>query len=290
MNVHHIIEALGILVCGLIFYSYAYRWFARARVVAAYRGLVTGVAFGAITVALMIARIEIQPGVAMDARHTPVALIGLFEGVTAGLSAAGMAALYRAWMGGPGALPGIAALLAVGLAAGLMGRRAVTRGGVGSKQSAALAAITYAITAASFLSLGATGRRLFAEQWWELLAADVVGIGLAARLFVDVVERERRDAAEREAAALKSVAALANAAAHEINNPLTAVVGHLDLLAQQLPAGTTEAEWVKRGRDASMRIAEIVARMRHITRLETVEPHGPLPEILDIEKSSEDRA
>ena len=62
------------------------------------------------------------------------------------------------------------------------------------------------------------------------------------------------------------------------------------MLTQRLPAGTTEAEWVKRGRDASLRIAEIVARMRHITRLETVESQGPLPEILDIEKSSEDRA
>jgi len=31
MNYHHVIEALGILMCGLIFYSYAYRWFRWSR-------------------------------------------------------------------------------------------------------------------------------------------------------------------------------------------------------------------------------------------------------------------
>ncbi len=290
MNYHHVVEALGILLFGLIFYSYAYRLLPRVPAVAAHRGLVTGVAFGAVTVMLMIARIQVQPGVATDARHSPVALIGLFEGTTAGLTAAGIGAVYRAWIGGPGAFAGIWALVLVGLASGLVRRRAVRHGGVTLIHSLALAAITYAITMASFLSLGATGRGLFAGQWWELLTADMVGIGLSARLFIDIVERERREAAEREAAALRSVAILANTAAHEINNPLTAVVGNLDLLAQKVPAGTREAEWIARGRDASLRIAEIVARMRRITRLETVESHGNLPPILDIEKSSEDRS
>ncbi len=286
MNFHHVVEALGILMFGLIFYSYAYRGFARTPAVARYRALLTGLAFGALTVLLMIVRIQVEPGVAMDARHIPVALIGLFEGAAAGLGAAGVAALYRAWMGGPGAIPGMLALLGVGLAAGVVRRRALRQGGVGFVHSAQLAGVTYVLTLVSFFSLGARGRHLFAEQWWELLLADAVGIGLGAALFVDVVERERRDAAEREAAALKSVATLANAAAHEINNPLTAVVGHLDLLSQRLPPGTREAEWVRRSKEASLRIAEIVTRMRRITRLETMDSPDHLPPILDIEKSS----
>lgn len=290
MNIHHVVEALGIVLFGVIFYSYGYRWFGDRRALAPYRGLVMGLAFGALTVALMIARIQVEPGVAMDTRHTPLALIGLFEGVTAGLSAAFLGALYRAWMGGAGAPPGIAALLMVGLAAGLVHRWAARRGGVGLLHSSALAAITYGLTAASFFWLGAGGRQMFAQQWWELLVADVVGIALAARLFVDVVERDRRQAAEREATALKSVAALANAAAHEINNPLTAIVGHLDLLGQRLPPGTPEAEWATRGRDAALRIAAIVARMRHITRLEPADSPEHLPPILDIQKSSDQKS
>ncbi len=290
MHVHDVIEALGILMFGLIFYSYAYRWLPRLPRVAAGRGVLLGVAFGLITVALMIARIQIEPGVATDVRHSPVALIGLFEGTAAGLTAAVIGALYRAWMGGAGALAGIWALLAVGLASGLVRRHALRRGGVGLAHSLALAAITYVITAASFFSLGARGLRLFEDQWWGLLAGDLIGIGLAARLFMDVIERDRREAAEREAAALRSVTMLANAAAHEINNPLTAVVGHLDLLSQRVAPGTREAEWLKRAKDASLRISEIVARMRHITRVEAMESPGHLPPTLDIEKSSETRS
>ena len=288
MNYHDVIEALGILMCGLIFYSYAYRWFPLVPRLAPYRGVIMGAAFGALTVALMIARIEVQPGVATDTRHTPLALIGLFEGMTAGLAAAVAGALYRAREGGVGATPGIAALLAVGLAAGLVHRWAARGGGVRLAHSAVLAAVTYALTAASFLPLGPSGWRLFAKQWWELLLADAVGIWLAARLFVDVVERERREAAERETAALKSVTELANAAAHEINNPLTSVVGLLDLLAKRLPAGSRETEWAGRAKEASLRIAEIVARMRHITRLERAESPDHLPPLLDIEKSSDE--
>ena len=288
MNYHHVIEALGILMCGLIAYSYAYRWFPRLPRLAPYRGLLMGAAFGALTVALMIARIEVQPGVATDARHTTVALIGLFEGLTAGLTAALVGAVYRAVEGGAGAPPGIAALLAVGLAAGLVHRWATRRGGVRLVHSTVLAALTYALTVASFLSLGEPGWRRLAPQWWELLTADAVGIGLAAQLFVDVVERERRTAAEREAAALKSATELANAAAHEINNPLTSVVGLLDLLAHRLPADSRETEWAARAKEEGLRIAGIVTRMRHITRLERADSPEHLPPILDIEKSSED--
>jgi signal transduction histidine kinase len=287
MDIHHVIEAGGILLFGVIVYSYAHRWFARAPAVAARRAPLMGVAFGLIAVALMIARIEVRPDLAMDARHVPVALIGLFEGVPAGLIAAGMAALYRGWMGGSGAGAGIVAVLAVGLAAGLLRRWSLRRSPIGLAQSAALALIVYAITAASFLSLGATGRRLFAVEWWGLLLAHAVGIGLAGRLFVDVVERERRDALEREATTLKSVAELANAAAHEINNPLAVVVGSLDLLGRRLPPGSKEADWVRRSQEASLRIHEIVGRMRHITHLERVETPDHLPPILDIRRSSE---
>jgi signal transduction histidine kinase len=288
MNVHDVIEALGILMFGLIFYSYAYRWLPRLPRVAARRGVLLGAAFGLVTVALMIARIQIEPGVATDMRHSPVALIGLFEGTAAGVTAALVGALYRARMGGSGAVAGIWGLLAVGLASGLVRRHALKRGDVGLGHSLALAGITYALTAASFFSLGARGLRLFEDQWWALLAGDLIGIALTARLFMDVVERDRREAAEREAAALRSVTMLANAAAHEINNPLTSVVGHLDLLSPQVPPGTREAEWLKRAKDASLRISEIVARMRHITHLEPMESPGHLPPTLDIEKSSED--
>jgi len=57
----------------------------------------------------------------------------------------------------------------------------------------------------------------------------------------DVTEKKRADAALREAATLRSVASLAVAAAHEINNPLTVVSGELQLSpARPAPAGRAD--------------------------------------------------
>lgn len=58
----------------------------------------------------------------------------------------------------------------------------------------------------------------------------VIGASTIAR---DVTDRKRAEAAEREAAALRSVASLATAAAHEINNPLTVVLGALEMLERR---------------------------------------------------------
>ena len=112
MNPYHVLEAVGILVSGLLFYSYTYSWVppghGRSRL---RRVLLNGVAFGGITVVMMIARIEVDPGVFIDARAVPVALIALFEGWPAGLVASLMGAGYRLWLGGSGAWPGILSLL-----------------------------------------------------------------------------------------------------------------------------------------------------------------------------------
>mgnify|MGYP003536488912 CR=1 FL=1 len=52
----------------------------------------------------------------------------------------------------------------------------------------------------------------------------------------DVTNQGRADEAERRAETLRAVAKLANAAAHEINNPLAVIVGRLELLRRDLPA------------------------------------------------------
>jgi signal transduction histidine kinase len=101
----------------------------------------------------------------------------------------------------------------------------------------------------------------------------------------DITEEKRAEAAFREATALRSVASLALAAAHEINNPLTVVWGEVQLLARE--AG---ARW--EGRIASMlegleRIRDVVARLNQINRLERSEQQQYLPEMLDLTKSSD---
>jgi len=116
---------------------------------------------------------------------------------------------------------------------------------------------------------------------WEGVPSHVVS-------FVDVSERQRREAAEREAESLRSVAKLANAAAHEINNPLTVVGGNLQLLAERVGDRPELARYFERGERAVRQIAEMISHMTHITRLTplTRVDTGGVP-TLDLRRSSE---
>jgi len=124
---------------------------------------------------------------------------------------------------------------------------------------------------------------------WINAAATVVDWeGYPATLvsFVDVSEQRRLQAAEREAESLRAVTRLANAAAHEINNPLTAVLGGLVLVGRSVKPGSDEAKWLGTAKHAAEEIRDIVKRMNRITSIEEVPTAGSLPDMLDIRKSS----
>jgi len=104
----------------------------------------------------------------------------------------------------------------------------------------------------------------------------------------DAGPREALDAARREVLDLRAVTLVANAAAHEINNPLTVIVGSLELLQRRLPAGGVEVKWIERAVDGSQRIREIVTRMTRITKVQASGAFPSVPAMLDIHRSSED--
>ena len=109
----------------------------------------------------------------------------------------------------------------------------------------------------------------------------IVGVSSIAR---DITHRKQIEAALRERDALRYVAGLAAAAAHEINNPLAVVVGQAQLLEETLDAaGRRRLEEIL---EAARRIQEIVDRLKRINRLELADTSQPVPEMLDIEKSS----
>jgi PAS domain S-box-containing protein len=116
----------------------------------------------------------------------------------------------------------------------------------------------------------------------ESAGEDVVLEGIV----VDITDRERAAAAESEAETLRAVAKLANAAAHEINNPLAVIVAHLDLLAKRHEGDADTQQRVDRARVACRRIAEMIVHMGRITRLEVLEQSPNLPPILDLRRSS----
>jgi signal transduction histidine kinase len=289
MDYHHVVEAAGVVALGLIFYSYTWRWFdplehpRRAR----WRPLVNGVAFGLLAVFMMMSRIQVDEGRYVDARAVPLALVTLVEGWPAGVIAGGIALSRRLYLGGGGALAGALAIVATVAAAVAVRAWAKRDGGVGMRHSLALAGVVFVITLASFLVLGPRGVAMFAPVWWHVLVVNVVGIGMVARLFADVVASRASEAGRRDAAQLRAVALLARAAAHEINNPLTAVLGGLGLAARRVPPDSEEAKWLDRAKEGSERIRDIVVRMNRITQIEEAPQIGALPPMLDIKKSSE---
>jgi PAS domain S-box-containing protein len=113
-------------------------------------------------------------------------------------------------------------------------------------------------------------------------AGKIIGASAIGR---DITEEKRAEAALREATALRSVASLAVAAAHEINNPLTVVSGEVQLLARE-GRGVTETR-IASMLEALERIREVVARMSRINRLESADPVKSVPEMLDLKKSSD---
>jgi PAS domain S-box-containing protein len=94
----------------------------------------------------------------------------------------------------------------------------------------------------------------------------IVGASLIVR---DITRRKKAEAAIRERDILRCVASLAAAAAHEINNPLTVVVGYVQLLADEV--GATGRGRIDEMLKAVSRIQEIVTEMEHVTRVERTE-------------------
>jgi PAS domain S-box-containing protein len=116
------------------------------------------------------------------------------------------------------------------------------------------------------------------------VAGKILGVSTIAR---DVTERQRAEESAREARALLSVTRLANAAAHEINNPLTTIVVQLQLLLEERKGDAWIAARIEKALDSVWRIRDIVERMQHVTRLELSEQFPTLPEQLDLRRSTE---
>jgi len=287
MDYHHVIEAAGAISLGMVAFSYLIRWFgegaARRR---RWRPIVTGLVFGALAVFLMRFRIDVGGDRFVDTRVIPIALATLIEGPVAGAVTATIAVVYRGWLGGSGAVAGVLGIVATAVAAAAVRAGARRDGRLGLRHGSVLVVAVWAITAGSFLVLGERGLAMFAPVWLPLLAMIAVGLAVGARLFNDVAAGQAAEAARRDAAQLRAMTSLARAAAHEINNPLTAVLGGLVLIGRAVKPDSDEARWLANAKTAAEQIRDIVKRMNRITSIEEVPSAGPLPDMLDIRKSS----
>jgi PAS domain S-box-containing protein len=192
MEYHELLEAIGILVSGVLFYSYTYSWFPpghpqRQR----WWTAVLGLSFGLLSILMMLIRIQIGRDVYMDARLVPVALIGLFEGWRIGLLAGLVGAAYRLWLGGAGTGPEMVGLALMGVGAGLVHRWAGGAERVGQRHAIVVTAIAFALTSLGSALQGLGAMHAFSLVRIPYLVMLVAGVAFLARLFSDVVEQHR---------------------------------------------------------------------------------------------------
>ncbi len=177
---------------GVLCYSYSTQWFVvERRGSRPWRVAINGAVFGALAVVLMIARIRVGEDLFDDARHLPVALIALFEGWPTGLVAAAVPATYRLSQGGSGAWAGVLGLVATALLGGAAHLWARRDGGVGPVHALTLSGAVFVATAATFPLAGSHAAGLLARSWLQMLLTCVLGIGIIARLFHDVLDQAR---------------------------------------------------------------------------------------------------
>lgn len=141
--------------------------------------------------------------------------------------------------------------------------------------------------------VGASGEFIQVTLSAALIVDDGVPLG-SVGIFTDVRERlrmESRLARTQEELRVRErqaiVAELAGAAAHELNQPLTSVIGYAELLRRQLkdePSLTNAAHVII---SEAERMAEIVRKVGKITRYETKSYVGD-QKILDLERASDD--
>jgi PAS domain S-box-containing protein len=114
-------QNIALLLALTLLYSVVRRSWTRAR--PALRSIFAGVVFGLIAIAGMHTPFVVAPGILADARYVPLLLAGPFGGPGAAITAAALAAGYRAALGGIGSPAGVGTILTVGLLAVLVARR-----------------------------------------------------------------------------------------------------------------------------------------------------------------------
>jgi PAS domain S-box-containing protein len=110
-------QNIALLLALTLLYSVVRRSWTHAR--PALRSVFAGLVFGLIAVAGMHTPFVVAPGVLADARYIPLLLAGPFGGAGAAVTAAALAAGYRAALGGIGSAAGIGTIVTVGILAAL---------------------------------------------------------------------------------------------------------------------------------------------------------------------------
>lgn len=116
-------------------------------------------------------------------------------------------------------------------------------------------------------------------------AVHVQGAWHAIGVVRDITDRKRMEKAQREAERLRVLTQAAGGAAHEINQPLTVIVGYAELLLNSGPADDSMRECLATIKEAAKRISGIVRNMQEIRRYAT-QPYADDVEIVNYDAAA----
>ncbi len=162
-------------------------------------GLSTGFLFGVAGIAGMMTPMHFAPGVIYDGRSIVLSLAGLFGGPAAGLLAGAVCAVYRAHLGGPGAVAGVGTILeatALGIALYFLRRR--NEAWVGAARLWGFAFLVHVIMLLLQLLIPNIGWEVLYRVGPTVLVFYPLGFLLIAQVFLD---GERRRKAEEDLSA-----------------------------------------------------------------------------------------
>jgi two-component system NtrC family sensor kinase len=130
-----------------------------------------------------------------------------------------------------------------------------------------------ALRSGEYVQWAARQRRpAVSREEWEISAYPIrgrpTGPSQAIVLARDVTERRMLEASLRQSEKLAAVGQLAAGLAHEINNPLTAILANVQLLLMDTPPDATSYESLSFIRQASNRAIKVVHNLLDFTRQE----------------------
>ncbi len=276
------------------------------------RQVASGLLFGAITVIGMMTPFRAAAGIQYDGRSIIIAVAGIFGGPLVAAVAAAIAAAYRIWLGGAGAVAGVAVIVesaALGVAYHYMRQRTEKANRLSRLYSVALAVHAIMLVLQYFL-LGAAGPGIVAEIWVPVLGFYPIGMLLVCRLMLDQEQRLRDETALRELnqsleqmvtertqelqAANQQLAAAAEeleatnlrlleageaksqflrAMSHELRTPLNSVIGFSDLLQRGF-SGDVNDEQTRQLEMINRSGRRLLAIINDILDLSRIEAHA----------------
>jgi signal transduction histidine kinase len=234
------------------------------------RQVASGILFGAITVVGMMTPFRAAAGIQYDGRSIIIAVAAVFGGPVVGVVAAVIAAAYRMWLGGTGAVAGVLVIIeatALGTAYYYMRQRTPKADRWPQIYSLALA-VHAVMLLLQFTLLGEIGPSIVGQIWFPVIGLYPIGMLLVCRLMLDQEQHLRDETSLHELN--ESLERMVDDRTQELqatNEELLTATDDLQAANQQLTAASTElAVTNQRLGEASEAKSQFLRAMSHELR------------------------